>query len=136
MNVSRPVPLTVVPSAELREPALLEVSLEQLAEYAATAPHWRLARWSFVATADGHALVRGLPLPPLPGTQWIEEDGVCVPAGCRWSPEVEPAVVRQLLELAAGNIALLRADGSWDRVSAEDWVRASRSSVRCTQEAR
>jgi hypothetical protein len=129
------VPLAVVPSGEVRELELLETTLEQLAGYARTAPQWRLDRWSFAATSSGRLLVRGLPLPPLPGVRLGEWDGVCLPAGCAWSPAVEPLVVRQLLRLLPGEMAILRTDGSWDRVSADDWVRASRSAIASTRES-
>jgi hypothetical protein len=129
------VPLAVVAGGELREPSLLETSLDELAAYALTAPQWRMERWAFVATSSGRALVRGLPLPPLSGTRFVEADGVCDPAGCTWSPAVEPAIVRQLLRLAAGDIAILRPNGTWDRISADDWVRASRSAIANTRES-
>jgi hypothetical protein len=129
------VPLCLVPCGELREPALLETSLDQLAKYCLTAPQWRLDCWSFALAADGQALVRGTPLPPLPGTCWVQTGGICVPAGRAWSPAVEPEIVRQLLQLNTGELALLRGDGSWDRVANDDWVRASRSAVRRTQES-
>jgi len=124
------VPLCIVAADEVREPALLETSLSLLAEYASAAPQWRIERWSFAATADGQALVRGLPLPPLPGTQWTNWDGICVPAGLAWSPAVEPAILRQLLRQETGEIALLRESGAWDRIAAEAWVRCSRSALR------
>ncbi len=128
------VPFAVVPGGEVREPALLETALEQLAAYAQTAPQWRLDRWSFAAAQGGRALVRGLPLPPLPGVRFVEAGGVYLPAGCAWSPAVEPAIVRQLLQLAQGDSAILHPSGSWDRIAADDWVRASRSAFRRTRE--
>jgi hypothetical protein len=126
------VPLRIVACGAGPEPVLLETALGVLAEYAAAAPQWRLERWSFAATAAGSVLVRGLPLPPLPGTAWVDCGGIAVPAGCAWTPAVEPAVVRQLLHLAAGELGLLRPDGRFDRISAEDWVRAGRSAIRET----
>jgi hypothetical protein len=121
------VSLRIVPSGLVRESELLETSPDQLASYLATAPQWRIERWSLAASADGRTLVRGLPLPPLPGTQWTNCDGICVPAGCAWSPAVEPAVLRQLLQLRPNDLALLRENGTWDCVAADDWVRAGRS---------
>jgi hypothetical protein len=134
---SRPagVPLGLVPSGEVREPALLETSLEQLADYCHTAPQWRLDRWSFALAADGRVLLRGTPLPPLPGTFWVQSGSICAAAGCTWSPAVEPGIVSQLLQLNPVELALLRDDGSWDRVAEEDWVRVSRSAIRRTQES-
>ncbi|HZN34448.1 MAG TPA: hypothetical protein VFB80_11540 [Pirellulaceae bacterium] len=135
MSTLAAVPLQLAPGGALREPALLETSLDLLCEYALTAPQWRIDRWSFVAQASRRVLVRGSPLPPLPGTHWVETEGICVPAGRSWSPAVEPAVVRQLLGLEPGVLALLREDATWDRINPDDWVRASRSAFRRTLEA-
>jgi len=130
MSSFSPVSLCIVAAGAVREPALLESSLSLLAEYVSAAPQWRIERWSFAATAGGRVLVRGLPLPPLPGTQWTTLDGICVPAGFAWSPVVEPAVLRRLLQLDTGEIALLREGGAWDRIAAEAWARCSRSALR------
>ena len=129
------MPLAVVPGGEMREPSLLEASLDGLAAYAQAAPQWRLERWAFVATDDGRVLVRGLPLPPLSGNRFVESDGVCVTAGCAWSPAVEPAIVRQLLQLEEGEIAIFWEVGSFDRIAAGDWVRVSRSALAGTRES-
>jgi hypothetical protein len=130
MSSFSPVPLSIVSAGDVREPALLETSLALLTEYVARAPQWRIERWSFAATAGGRALVRGLPLPPLPGTRWLSQEGICVPAGSAWSPAIEPAILRRLLSLETGEIALLGAGATWDRVAADAWVRCSRSALR------
>ncbi|HEX5104438.1 MAG TPA: hypothetical protein VFV87_11535 [Pirellulaceae bacterium] len=127
--------LSLVPTGDAREPTLLETSLSSLTQYVATAPQWRIERWTFAATADGRAIVRGTPLAPIPGTQWVEVEGVATPAGFTWSPPVDAEVVRQVLQLAKDEVALLRPDGTWDRIAPDQWVRASRSALRGTQEA-
>jgi hypothetical protein len=129
------VALTLVPAAAEREPALLETTLEQLANYASTAPQWRIDRWTFAAAKGDCVLVRGTPLPPIPGTQWVLDQSIATPAGLTWSPPVDVAVLQQLLGLAQGEIALLRADGTCDRIAGDHWVRASRSAIRGTLEA-
>ena len=129
------IALTLVPAAVEREPVLLETILAQLMEYVATAPQWRIERWTFAATRDGSAIVRGTPLPPIPGTQWVLDQGIATPAGLTWSPAVGAGVVQQLLGLGEGEIALLRPDGTCDRLAADHWVRASRSAIRGTLEA-
>lgn len=134
--VARPaVSLMLVPATVERDPALLETTLAQLMEYAATAPLWRIERWTLAATQDGSVIVRGTPLPPLPGTQWVLDQGIATPAGLTWSPPVDADVVQQMLGLADGEISLLRADGTCDRIAADHWVRASRSAIRGTLEA-
>jgi len=130
-----PVPLRLVRTGEVREPALLEVNLNTLAEYIETAPQWRIQRWQLALARDGaartqSALVRGLPLPPLPGQLWVEEEGICVPAGYSWQPAVNATVVRELLGLAPQQLALLEPVGTHEVVAPDHWVRASRSAVR------
>lgn len=129
------VPLEMVRTASVRESSLLETSLAVFCDYVAPSPQWRVARWSFVATSDGRALVRGTPLPPLPGEQWTEDHGVCVPAGFGWQPAVEAAIVRQVIGLLPEELALLRPDGTWERIAADQWVRCTRAAARLTKEA-
>jgi hypothetical protein len=130
-----PIALSLVPAAAEREPVLLETTLSQLADYATTAPQWRIDRWTFAATKEGGVIVRGTPLPPIPGTHWTLDDGIATPAGLTWLPPVEAAVLRQVMSLAEDEIALMCADGTWNRIAADHWVRASRSAIRGTLEA-
>jgi len=129
-----PVALALVPSGHMREPALLETSLTSWQQYVATAPQWRIDRWTFVASREGRVLVRGMPLPPIAGTQWVVDEDIAMPAGLAWSPPLDARTLRQALKLTGGQFALLRPDGSWDRIDADNWVRASRSAVRTTSE--
>jgi hypothetical protein len=129
------VPLRLVPSGVVRDSALLETTLTSLHDYVLTAPQWRLDRWSYAAMPGGQVIVRGTPLPPLPGTQWYAEGAIYVPLGYAWEPAIEAALVRCVLDLEEGDSALLRPDGTWELVAAEDWVRCTRSSVRLTAEA-
>jgi len=136
-----PVRLRVVRSGVFREPAMLETSLEKLAEYFDSAPEWRIQRWQLaLALAENQTepsiLVRGQPLPPLPGQHWTEHEGICTPAGFAWEPAVDAAVVKELLGLAKDQIALLHPNGTHETIMVDDWVRANRSAVRQMQGAR
>jgi hypothetical protein len=133
-NVGEPVPLTVVPSGAPRDSTLLETRLADFAEYVQTAPQWRIDRWSFAVSDDGHVVVQGSPLPPLPGGQWTSEHGICVKAGFSWHPAVDAKTLRRLLQLQPDDVALLRPDGTWERIAGEHWVRCTRSAVRLTKE--
>jgi MoxR-vWA-beta-propeller ternary system protein len=131
-----PVRLRLVRTGEVRDPALLEVSLETLADYIELAPQWRIQRWQLALARETAAaqnktvLVRGLPLPPLPGQFWTEQEGICVPAGYSWEPTVNAAVVRQLLGLEPQDLALLDPQGTHEVVLPDHWIRTSRSAVR------
>jgi hypothetical protein len=129
------VALRLVRSPAEEAPAVLLTSLAAWRDYAETAPAVRLERWSFAADTSGRVLVRGVPLPPLRGERLTDRDGLFTPAGWSWTPAVEPAIVRSALGLAAGDCGWLRTDGTWERIAAGDWTRASRSAARQTARA-
>jgi hypothetical protein len=133
-SLPQPLTLGLVRSSEPSEPTWLLTNLDAWAEYAATAPQLRLARWSFVCAHDGRVLVRGAPLPPLAGRRLVDQQGVAVPAGWSWTPAVDASVVRQTLGLETGDCAVFSDDGSWASIRADDWVVATRSAVRLTCE--
>ena len=112
-------------------PNLLAVTLDEWAGYAATAPETRLSKLTFAAS-DEVALIRGLPLPPIPGQTWIEENGIALPSGFRLDPPVSPDVLRNALEVTGGDLVLFYPDGEIDRIALENFVPASRVSVRKT----
>ncbi len=144
------VTLALVRSDCVQEASLLLTRLELWAAYALEAPQVRLDRWRFAVAADGRVVVHdqhqsrqveSLPrqvenlsygLPPLPGQRWVEQEGIAVPAGWTWTPAVEAALVRQIFGLAAGDVALWHADGAWERIAAEEFVRVTRAAVRET----
>ena len=123
----------VVRSSEEREAALLVVAEAKWLEYASTAPAARLKPLVFALSADGRVLVRGTPLPPLPGTRCSEADGVAVPCGFAIDPPVDAAVLREALDLGPGELALFDERGGWERVSREAFVKATRSAVRMSK---
>ena len=121
-------------SSDFREPSLLLTTIEQWEACAGDCPQVRLVRWRFAVAGDGRVLVQGQPLPSLAGERLVDHEGIVVPAGWFWSPPVEPAVVRELLRLDAGDLAVWYSDGSWDRIAAGDFVRASRAAIRASAE--
>lgn len=94
------------------------------------APQIRLDRWSFANSDDGRVVVRGSPAPPLKGQVYVEQAGVAVPAGWTLKPSIDIDVVRDAMDLKNEDLALLHADGSWDHIKAECFVRVTRSAVR------
>lgn len=131
-----PVALRLVRDSVVREPNLLQTALATWVDYATTAPQIRLQRWSFAANEQGKVLIRGVPLPPLPGRQLVETESIAVEAGWTWFPSVEAAVLRRKFEAATGDLLLLQpgADGEAiiDMISASAFVQATRSAVRLT----
>jgi hypothetical protein len=127
-----PIRLSIVPSREVREPGMLLTRLTSWLAYLRTAPGWRIQRWTFAARGDGSVLVGGKPLPSIPGVQWVVDEGLATVAGTTWTPPVDARTLRQTLGLADGEVALLHSADRWDRIPAENWVRASRSAATAT----
>jgi MoxR-vWA-beta-propeller ternary system domain bpX2 len=123
------VSLRMVPSTIEREANVLLLPLAVWARYAVEAPQVRLQRWTF-AVATRLVVLRGLPLPPLPGQHFCEAEGVAMQAGYSWEPAVDATVLCSVLRLEKGDLALLHADGSWDHIRAGDFVAATRAAVR------
>lgn len=126
------VPLRLVRAEAWEEPGVLVTPGATWLRYAAGAPAVRLDRWTFAVSEDGRALIRGAPLPPIPGVRSVEHDGIAVPCGLAIAPPVPPDVLRHVLGLAPGDLALFDETGAWERVPARGFVRASRSAVRAS----
>jgi hypothetical protein len=133
-QIQNRVPLRMVRSPSLSEANLLLTTLCDWRNWTGTAAQVRLNKLAFAVSRGGDVVVRGEPAPPLPGTRFVERQGVAAAAGCRWQPAMDVEVVRKLLGLAEGDCALLHADGKWELIPAADFVRASRSAVRRTAE--
>jgi hypothetical protein len=125
--------LRMVRSAEEKSANLLLVGFQVWKDYVVTAPQIRLRQLSFSASADGQALIRGEPLPPLPGILYFEAEGVARPLGWIWAPMVDTSVLRKALGLDEREVAMLASDGTFEVMSADDFVRATRSAVRLTE---
>jgi len=129
------VQLRLARSDRPRPANVLVLPLAAWAAWAVGAPQVRLRPLSFAGSADGRVVVRGSPLPPLPGTPYAERDGVAAPAGYEWAPAVDPATVRAVLGTAENDLALLTTDNTWERITADQFVAATRSAVRATAAA-
>ena len=132
---SERVPLRLVRGDVEEAPNILVTDMATWRNYAAGAPELRLRPLTFAAAADGRVLVRGQPLPPLPGVRYVEHDRVAVPCGLTFCPALEPAVLHELLGLAPAELALFDAVGGFERLHCDQFVRATRSAVRFTVES-
>jgi hypothetical protein len=126
-----PAPLSLVRSGEELPSTLLVTTFSLWSDYAASAPQWRLERLVFAVDSLRRVVIRGAPLPPLPGERRVEQDGCSTPVGWTWNPPVQAAVLRESFALQRQDLLLLEHD-SWQVVQEGDWVRATRSAVRAT----
>lgn len=130
-----PISLRLVRSTDERDPELLMTRLTEFDQFTRQAAQVRLDHLQFAAAADGRALVRGSPLPPLPGQRWVLHRGVAVPAGFAWQPAVKAEVLTRRFGVSGDAVVLWNQDGTITRLCAEQFVLATRSAVRSTARA-
>ena len=128
-------PLRLERIAAEAPPTVLVTTIDAFADYAGAAPIVRLRRLRVAAASDGRAVLWGEPLPPLPGGRYAEEQGIAVPCGFAFKPRLGAEVVHALLGLSADDLALLHEDGSYERIDASRFARASRGTARATRDA-
>lgn len=130
-----PVLLELVASSCERTANARLLLLDAWLEWARSAPTLRLGKLRFAASSEGHCLVLGSPLPPLPGRACVEEHGVVVPAGLAWRPAVPASLVRRVVGAPEG--ALVWWDEAGARVlGSELFVAATRTAIAATRAAR
>lgn len=122
------------PSARAEAGAALLTTLAAWHAYADTAPEIRLTSLHFAVAADARVLLLGTPLPPLPGQELWQRDGLLLPAGLDLEAPLLGPLLRQRLQEAPDDVLLLGADGGWERVAAEHVLPVTRSAVRLTWE--
>jgi hypothetical protein len=129
------IPLRLVRSTLEREPELLLTGLEEFKEFATAAAQVRLDRLQFAANAEGSVIVRGRPLPPLPGRRFVLHAGVAVPAGFAWEPAVSAEALARRFGVSGDAVVLWAEDGTIARLQGEQFVPVSRSAIRATERA-
>lgn len=130
--VANKVTLRLVRSASPTSANVLMTQWLTWCEYATLAPQIRLNRWAFALCDDQRVLIRGTPLPPIPGRRYAESEGIIVPNGWRFEPDVAARVAARVLKLDQSQMALFSEDGSFERVPRSAFVQATRSAVRAT----
>ncbi len=129
------VPLKLLRGGAEQEPGLLLTTLRIWASYAIQAPEIRLSSLRFAVDERERVLIRGRPLPPIEGHQWVETDGIAIRAGYRWVPAVNVEMVRRRFAVAPDTLILWHEDGSLERLHAEQFIPATRGNVRSTRAA-
>lgn len=131
----RPAPLSlrIVRSDAVVGASVLRCDLTAWDRFVRTAPSLRLARWSFAATTAGAVLVRGTPLPTLPGQHYWECSQLIIPCGWNWSPTLSASAVRLVLGLRADDWAIAcETTSTWSVIPSDAFISARRQNVRRT----
>ena len=122
----------LVPSSAEAVAAALLAPLAALTAWAEDAPRVRRDRLAFAATPDGTAIVRGTPLPAVPGTPLHRRGALLLPCGFDLPAGIATSWVEASLTLPAGALVLVAPDGRWHRVDAEAFVPFSLAALRRT----
>ena len=126
------VQVRLVRTNVVRPSNVIVTNVRDWSVYGADAPQVRLDRWHFAAAGDGRVVVRGVPLPPLPGEHFVEERGIGIPAGWKCCPDVPTEVLRAVFQVDNQDLVLLCPDNTHERIRGSCFVRASRSAIRQT----
>jgi hypothetical protein len=111
---------------------LLLANVSDWEAYACTACELRLSRLSFAINDRGQALIRGTPLPPLPGQRWTDVEGVGVPLGFVWHPYISATSLARVWGTSPHRLVLWHPDGHAEWIQSEQFVPANRSNVRAS----
>ena len=120
----------------MAEPNVMVLDASTWSDYAIRAAEIRLSRWTYALSEDGTVVVRGVPLPALNGRRFVEQSGIAIPAGHRCDPPLDAKIIRKVLGLADDEFALLSSEGGWDRIRDDQFVQATRSSIRLSLQRR
>lgn len=131
-RVAQRVSMRLVRSNAVATANLLRTQWPIWRDYAITAPQIRLNPLSFAVSDSGEVLIRGLPLPPIPGRSLVEQSGIAISAGWSPDPPLDPASIRLVLKLNPDEIAVFQDDATMDVILESVFVRATRSAVRLT----
>lgn len=121
--------LNGVPSME---PSLLLCSLQHWHDFATTTADVRLHPLAFAFEPGVGVLVRGNPLPSIPGKLFSMVNNIALPVGWTWLPRLSVETLVATLGLSSDEIGVLLEDQTWHRISNLSFVKANRSSVRET----
>lgn len=125
--------LKLVPASNPREANLLLTSPDKWLTYVESCTRVRLAPLTYAFDPEGNrVLIRGTPLPPLPGKFFYVLAGTALPCGFQWDLQVDEKTVRNLVACAWDDLVLFNPDASCEIIPATGFVKATRSSVRLT----
>jgi hypothetical protein len=126
--------LQLVRGGGARRPSALVTDCDRWLAYASTAAEVRLKSLAFALSQDRRVLIVGWPLPPVAGQAYVVDAGIATPCGWSISPNVGSDAIRKLLLLDEGDVALFAADGSFERIAAEHFVKGGRGAARASAE--
>jgi hypothetical protein len=129
------VALHLVRSTDEQPPTLLLTSIREFRTFSKNAAAIRLNPLRFAANAAGEVLIRGNPLPPVPGRRFVLHSRIAAPAGFSWRPAVAIEVLERSFNVSGDALIVWHEDGTITRLHSEQFISATRSAVRATADA-
>ncbi len=129
------VGLSLVRSPDEKPASVLRTNFKAWYQFALQASEIRLRPLRFALCESGEVVIWGMPLPPISGRRFVEQEGIAVPAGFSWQPAVHPRVLRQVFQAGEDSLVIWDDNNSFIHLHSEQFVPASRSGVRATAEA-
>jgi hypothetical protein len=124
--------IRLVPSEKMETGMALLTDIHTWKMYAEDAPFVRLQQLEFAVSENDRVLIIGLPLPPIPGKEYIIRDTIVLPCGYDFDPPVIASLLIAQLNPGGDAWLLFNTDGSWQLIAKDCLVPATRSAVRLT----
>lgn len=126
------IPLRLIRSEIVRPIRMLSLKLAAFSQWVGSSPSIRFRDLTFACSIDGQVLVRGNPVPPLPGRRYVLEDGLAMPAGFALDPPLPVSVVRRLFDTNRAAVIRFEEDAEVEVIEDSVFVPVTRAGVRMT----
>jgi hypothetical protein len=127
------VSVRLVQSGKERKGNALLTSLKAWKQYAETAAESRLQSVTFAVSGKDEVMVRGCPLPPLPGKEYWEAEDLLIPAGYDFELSMMSAFISKKLNENRNLLIVFDTEGGWQKIEKEYFVAGKRSAIRSTK---
>lgn len=132
-NIEKQIPVKLIRTEEPKDTPFMLMSWENWRNYALQASNIRLQTLSFAVSVKQDVIVKGLPLPPMPGLLFWQNQQILLPAG--WN--FEHTILAEIFSINYLNgkeeWLLIRSEQEWERIKKKNFINASRSAIRKTQ---
>jgi len=125
--------IRLAPSGHSQQGNALLTNLATWKNYAEAAPLVRLQQTRFAVSEKNKVLIIGVPLPALPGREYVLQDTLLLPCGFEFDPPAIGELVMARLDPSKGSLLLFDTDGSWEMIPKTAFMPSTRSAIRSTK---
>lgn len=117
---------------QTQQPTILVCRIQEFVAWADNASAHRVGRLSFACNHQGVVIVRGKPLPLLPGKTFVDYEQVAIETGCSWWPVFSIDTLKGILRLGDSQLLLCQPGEKFQSIELNDFVAATRAGIRAT----